>query len=435
MASEYQIIFIFILFLALLGVGMAVPFAILLPGLVYLYWQGGLGALHGMGLASWGSMDSYTLTAIPLFVLMAEVLQGSGLGLRVYGGLSQLVRKVPGGLLQTNIAGCAVFAAVSGSSIATAAAIGKVALPQLKARGYDMRMATGTLAAGGTLGILIPPSIAMIVYATFTETSVAKLFMAGVVPGIVLTLLFMVYVAVAAMIKPGIAPREEGVLTRDVVLRALIDVVPFMLLIAGIMGAIYTGVATPTEAAAAGCIFALIIARIFGELPWKEFLACLKRSTLAVSNILFITYAAFIFSYAMSYGGVGEEVTKFIIGLHLNKYEFFIALLILFTLLGALVESLGMIVITVPLLYPLLASYGIDPVWFGIILVVFIEMGQITPPIGINLFVIQSIARGNLSDVVMGTLPFHLLMFLLLVMLVVWPELALWLPGHVSGKH
>jgi C4-dicarboxylate transporter DctM subunit len=220
-----------------------------------------------------------------------------------------------------------------------------------------------------------------------------------------------------------------------VVLRALIDVVPFMLLIAGIMGAIYTGVATPTEAAAAGCIFALIIAHIFGELPWKEFLACLKRSTLAVSNILFITYAAFIFSYAMSYGGVGEEVTKFIIGLHLNKYEFFIALLILFTLLGALVESLGMIVITVPLLYPLLASYGIDPVWFGIIVVVFIEMGQITPPIGINLFVIQSIARGNLSDVVMGTLPFHLLMFLLLIMLVVWPELALWLPGHISGKH
>ncbi|MDB5860702.1 MAG: dicarboxylate transporter subunit DctM [Ramlibacter sp.] len=434
MAAEYQIIFIFILFIGLLGVGMAVPFAILLPGLVYLYWQGGIGALHGMGLASWGSMDSYTLTSIPLFVLMAEVLQGSGLGLRVYSGLSQLVRKVPGGLLQTNVAGCAVFAAVSGSSIATAAAIGKVALPQLHARGYDMRLATGSLAAGGTLGILIPPSIAMIVYATFTETSVAKLFMAGVVPGIVLTLLFMAYVAVTALIKPSVAPREEGVLTRQVVLKALVDVVPFMLLILGIMGAIYTGIATPTEAAAAGCIFALVIARVFGQLPWSEFLQCLKRSTLAVSNILFITYAAFIFSYAMSYAGVGEEVTRFIIGLHLNKFEFFLALLILFTLLGALVESLGMIVITVPLLYPLLASYGIDPVWFGIIVVVFIEMGQITPPIGINLFVIQSISRGSLADVVLGTVPFHLLMFLLLLMLVAWPELALWLPGRISGR-
>jgi tripartite ATP-independent transporter DctM subunit len=434
MAGEYQIIFIFILFIGLLGVGMSVPFAILLPGLVYLCWQGGIGALHGMGLASWGSMDSYTLTSIPLFVLMAEVLQGSGLGLRVYSGLSQLVRKVPGGLLQTNVAGCAVFAAVSGSSIATAAAIGKVALPQLRARGYDMRLATGSLAAGGTLGILIPPSIAMIVYATFTETSVAKLFMAGVVPGIVLTLLFMAYVAVAALIKPGITPREEGVLSRAVVLKALIDVVPFMLLIVGIMGAIYTGVATPTEAAAAGCIFALIIARIFGDLPWREFLQCLKRSTLAVSNILFITYAAFIFSYAMSFAGVGEEITRFIIGLNLNKFEFFLALLVLFTALGALVESLGMIVITVPLLYPLLAKYGIDPVWFGIIVVLFIEMGQITPPIGINLFVIQSISRGKLSDVVMGTIPFHLLMFVLLLLLVAWPELALWLPGRISGR-
>jgi tripartite ATP-independent transporter DctM subunit len=327
-----------------------------------------------------------------------------------------------------------VFAAVSGSSIATAAAIGKVALPQLEARGYDRRLATGSLAAGGTLGILIPPSIAMIVYATFTETSVAKLFMAGVMPGVLLTFLFMAYVAVAAVLRPGIAPREDSVLSSQVVLRALIDVVPFMLLILGIMGTIYTGVATPTEAAAAGCLFALVIARMFGELPWREFLACLKRSTLAVSNILFITYAAFIFSYAMSFAGVGEEVTRFIIGLHLNKIEFFIALLILFTLLGALVESLGMIVITVPLLYPLLANYGIDPVWFGIIVVVFIEMGQITPPIGINLFVIQSISRGKLSDVVMGTMPFHLLMFLLLVMLVVWPEIALWLPGRISGR-
>jgi C4-dicarboxylate transporter, DctM subunit len=432
--GDFQIVLIFALFLGLLATGMSVPFAILLPGLAYLYLNGGTPALHGLGLASWGSMDSYTLTAIPLFVLMAELLQGSGLGMRVYTGLSQLVRKVPGGLLQTNIAGCAMFAAVSGSSIATAASIGKVALPQLASRKYDPRLASGSLAAGGTLGILIPPSIAMIVYATFTETSVAKLFMAGVIPGIVLTVLFMVYVAVAAVIKPEIAPREEGSLTREIVLRSLVDVVPFMLLILGILGTIYTGVATPTEAAAAGCLFALVLACVFGKLPWSEFLDCLKRSTLVVANILFITYAAFIFSYAMSYAGVGEKVTEFIIGLHLNKAEFFVALLILFTALGALVESLGMIVITVPLLYPLLASYGIDPVWFGIIVVLFIEMGQITPPIGINLFVIQSISRGKLSDVVLGTVPFHLLMFVLLLMLVMWPELALWLPAHVSGR-
>ena len=199
------------------------------------------------------------------------------------------------------------------------------------------------------------------------------------------------------------------------------------------MAAIYTGVATPTEAAAAGCIIALVLAAMFGNLSWTIFNDSLRRSMLAVSNILFITYAAFIFSFAMSFAGVGEEVTAFIVGLHLSKMQFFFALLVLFTVLGALVESLGMIVITVPLLYPLLSNYGIDPVWFGIIVVVFIEMGQITPPIGINLFVIQSIARGKLSDVVMGTVPFHLIMFVLLLMLVVWPDLALWLPGQVSG--
>jgi tripartite ATP-independent transporter DctM subunit len=264
---------------------------------------------------------------------------------------------------------------------------------------------------------------------------VAKLFMAGVVPGIVLTLLFMAYVAVAAMLKPALAPTEAGEpLSRAAVLRALVDVVPFMLLILGILGAIYTGLATPTEAAGAGCIFAFVIARLFGTLDRQVLLGCLKRSTLAVSNILFITYAAFVFSYALSYAGVGERITGFIVGLHLSKLAFFVALLLLFTALGALVESLGMIVITVPLLFPLLAGYGIDPVWFGIIVVIFVEMGQITPPIGINLFVIQSIARGSLSDVVMGTIPFHLLMFLLLGLLVAWPELALWLPARLSGR-
>lgn len=434
MGGEYLIVVIFALFIGLLATGLAVPYAILLPGVLYLYLEGGIGALHGLGITTWGSMDAYTLTAIPLFVLMAELLQGSGVGMRMYGGLSRLVSRIPGGLLQTNIAGCAVFAAVSGSSIATAASIGQVALPELKARKYDARLATGSLAAGGTLGILIPPSIAMIVYATFTETSVAKLFMAGVVPGIVLTAMFMLYVAIKAMVHPHTAPAETGRLTSQMVLRALVDIVPVLLLILGIMGAIYTGIATPTEAAAAGCLLAVAIAAVYGDLTWAEFAASLKRSTLMVSNILFITYAAFVFSYAMSYAGVGEALTEFIVDMNLSKTGFFIALLILFTALGALVESLGMIVITVPLLYPLLATYGIDPVWFGVVVVLFIEMGQITPPIGINLFVIQSIARGNLSDVVVGTIPFHLLMFLLLLMLVVWPELALWLPNHISGN-
>ncbi|NKJ48528.1 C4-dicarboxylate ABC transporter [Burkholderia sp. SG-MS1] len=434
MMAHLQIAITFVLFLGLLGAGMAVPFAILVPALVYLFMQGGVAAFSGIGLTSWGSMDSYTLTAIPLFILMAECIQASGLGFRVYGGLARLFRRMPGGLIQTNIIGCALFAAVSGSSIATAAAVGNVALPQLGARNYDRKLSTGSLAAGGTLGILFPPSIALIVYGTFTETSVAKLFMAGVAPGVLLTLMFMLYVGIRTMVRPDLVEQQERGSQRIAwVVRALCDVLPLGILIGGVLGAIYAGIATPTEAAAVGCIAAVVICRLFATFTLHTFFASLKRSTLIVGNIIFITYSAFIFSYAMSYAGVGEEITSFIVGLHLTKPEFFLALLILYTALGALIESLGMIVITVPLLAPVLSGYGIDPIWFGIVVVMFIEMGQITPPIGINLFVIQSISKGSITEVVQGTIPFHLIMFILLALLMMFPQIALWLPTRMIG--
>ena len=267
MSADYQIILIFVLFIGLLAVGMTVPFAILLPGMVYLYWKGGIGALHGLGLASWGSMDSYTLTSIPLFVLMAEILQGSGLGLRVYNGLSSWCARCRAACLQTNVAGCAVFAAVSGSSIATAAAIGKVALPQLEARGYDARLATGSLAAGGTLGILIPPSIAMIVYAHLHRNLGGQAVHGGRGAGHRADADVHGLCGVRRADASGHRTARGGRARRAACLQALVDVVPFMLLIVGIMGAIYTGVATPTEAAAAGCIFALVIARCSATCP------------------------------------------------------------------------------------------------------------------------------------------------------------------------
>jgi C4-dicarboxylate transporter DctM subunit len=434
MIAHLELAVTFLLFLGLLGAGMAVPFAILVPALAYLYMQGGVAAFGGIGLTSWGSMNSYTLTAIPLFILMAECIQASGLGYRVYGGLARLFRRMPGGLIQTNLIGCALFAAVSGSSIATAAAVGNVALPQLNARRYDRKLSTGSLAAGGTLGILFPPSIALIVYGTFTETSVAKLFMAGVVPGIMLTTLFVIYVAVRALLRPELVEAPDETPTRLAILvRALCDVLPLGLLVGGVLGAIYAGLATPTEAAAVGCVAALVICRVFATLTWQTLATSLRRATLIVGNIIFITYAAYIFSYAMTFAGVGEEVTSFIVGLHLSKPQFFIALLILYTVLGALIESLGMIVITVPLLAPVLQSYGIDPVWFGVVVVMFIEMGQITPPIGINLFVIQSISKGSITEVVQGTIPFHLIMFVLLALLMAFPQIALWLPTRMIG--
>lgn len=429
MTPGVELVFILCVFVALLCLGMTIPFAITVPSVLYLVMHAGLPGLKGLGLVTWGSMNSFTLTAIPLFILMAEILQESQLSLRVYRGLSKLVSWMPGGLLQTNIAGCAIFSAISGSSVVTAASIGRVALPELERRKYSPRLSAGSLAAGGTLGILIPPSIAMIVYGTFTETSVAKLFMAGVVPGLLLTAMFMIYIAAHALMDPSVGPKEQGARNAGELWAAVVDVFPFLVLIGGTIGSIYTGLVTPTEAAAVGCMLATVIAKIWGKSDFGVFKRALQSTTRVCGNILFIVYAAFLFSYAISYAGVGEQITEFLIGLKLSKMAFFVALFVLYTVLGCLVESLGMIVVTVPLLYPVLLQYGIDPIWFGVILVVFIEMGQISPPIGINLFVIQGIWKGKLSDVVMGTIPFHLIMFVLLILLVIFPDIAMWLPS------
>jgi C4-dicarboxylate transporter, DctM subunit len=433
MSPEIQLLVVTVLFLGLLTAGMAVPFAITIPALVYLLLQGGLPALNSLGLVSWGSMNSFVLTTVPLFMFMAEILSVSGLSNRIYSGLEKLVARLPGGLLQTNIAGCAIFASVSGSSIATAASIGGVALPQLIARKYNRALAAGSLAAGGTLGILIPPSFPMIIYGTFTETSVPKLFIAGIIPGLVMTALFMLYIGIHAKLDPSVAPQEPG--TRDirVLIRAIGDVTPFFALIAVTLGGLYFGYVTTTEAAVIGCIMSIGLGGALGDLNVRKLIQAMHSTIYFTGNILFLILAAYIFSVALSFGGVGEKVTEFIVGLNLSKFEFYIALFILFTILGCLIESLGMIVITVPLLFPVLGTYGIDPILFGVVLVIFVELGQISPPIGINLFVIQSIWEGKLSEVVIGTIPFHLIMFVVLGMVIFWPELALWLPARMSN--
>jgi tripartite ATP-independent transporter DctM subunit len=429
-SPELQLVVTIVLFLLLLTAGMAVPFAILVPALVYLLMQGGWPALNSLGLVSWGSMNSFTLTAVPLFMLMAEILRVSGLSVRIYSGLAKLVARLPGGLLQTNIAGCAIFASVSGSSIATAASIGSVALPQLVRRGYRRPMAAGSLAAGGTLGILLPPSFGMIVYGTFTETSVPKLFLAGLLPGLLMTLLFMLYISVYARLVPAVAPKEQGPQSLAELGRALLDVLPFAVLITVTLGGIYAGLVTTTEGATIGCLCAIVLGTLWGNLTPALFLQALRSTVKFAGNILFIIFSAFVFSYAVSFAGVGEELTDWVVGLGLSKLEFFLALFILYTILGCLIESIGMIVITVPLIFPILSNYDIDPILFGVVLVLFVELGQISPPIGINLFVIQSIWDGKLSDVVRGTIPFHLIIFVVLALVILWPTVALWLPHH-----
>jgi tripartite ATP-independent transporter DctM subunit len=434
LGPELQIIIVTLIFLSLLTAGMAVPFAIAVPAIIYLLMQGGFQALNGLGLMSWGSMNTFALTAVPLFMFMADILSASGLSNRIYNGLAKLVAPLPGGLLQTNIAGCAIFASVSGSSIATAASIGGVALPQLTSRNYHRALAAGSLAAGGTLGILIPPSFPMIIYGTFTETSVPKLFIAGVIPGLIMTALFMLYISVHAKLVPSVAPKEQGARNLYEVIHALADIAPFVVLIAGTLGGLYFGVVTTTEAAVIGCFLSILLGFLFGDLNWRKLVEAMHSTVNFSGNILFLIFAAYVFSYAISFAGIGEKLTEFIVGMKLTTFQFYAVLFVLFTVLGCLIESLGMIVITVPLLFPILGRYGIDPILFGVILVIYIELGQISPPIGINLFVIQSIWDGKLSEVVYGTIPFHLIMFVVLIMVMVWPELALWLPQQMSGK-
>lgn len=415
-------------FLLLLASGIAIPFAIGASALLFLYLDGGVHAFRALGLVVWGSSTGFALTAIPLFILMAEFLVKSGVSERVYAGLARLLHRVPGGLLQSNIAGSALFAAISGSSVTTAAALGTVALPQLERQNYDMRMAYGSLAAGGTLGILIPPSIAMILYGAFTELSIAKLFMAGMVPGIVLAALFSIYIAVAAILRPHVAPRGSAAATSISVVGALIALAPFAVLIVLVLGGIYLGAMTPTEAGAVGALLSLAISVVWGSLGWRGFADAVMGAVEVSCSLLFIVIAAFIFSYAVERAGIGRAVAEWLVSMDLPRGGFLLAMLAIYVVLGCVIDGVGMMVLTVPLVFPTLLALGIDPIWFGVAMVILIELGQITPPLGLNLFVIHGISHRPLSEVVYGVLPYYAIMLMFLVVIYVFPGLVTWLP-------
>jgi len=433
MSELTQIGLVAVIFLVLLIGGMWIPFAISIAAILYILIASGVPGLYGLGLVSWGSTYSFILTAIPLFVLMTELLLVSGLSTRVYRGVNHLVRFLPGGLLQTNIAGSAMFAAISGSSVATAAAIGSIALPQLKERNYSDGMSAGTVVAGGTLGILIPPSIAFIIYGMFTDTSIARLFLAGVLPGIVLMLLFMLYVAVMSLLRPGIAPKGDARQSGGVPWSSIFhDLFPVSSLILLIMGSLYLGFATPTEAAAVGACLAFVIAKVWGHLDWGRFRLALRKTVHISATILFIVYSAYLFSYAVGMVGLADEIGDMLRAWGLNELEFLLIIIVMYTLLGMLMDSIGMIVITIPILAPIVMfDYGLDPIWFGVLVVVLIELGQITPPAGLNLFVVKSVSPMSLGKIIKGSLPFCIFLYMLIALLIVFPELALWLPSQM----
>jgi tripartite ATP-independent transporter DctM subunit len=389
----------------------------------------------------WNINTSFVLVAIPLFVLMGEILERSGLTERMYRALSKWLNPLPGGLMHSNIAACAVFAAVSGSSVATAATISSVALPAFRTRRYDERLVVGSLAAGGTLGILIPPSINMIIYGVLMEESIGRLYIAGVVPGLLLTALFMVVIAVAAIFWPRVAPREQAAPWRERLL-GLVTMLPFGLLILLVLGTIYLGVATPTEAAAFGATAALVMAIANRQVNVSMLRTVLMNTATTTSMILLIVTAAFLLNFALVILGVPAAMSRTVSGLGLGPVSMVAALIVFYLVLGTFMDGLSMVVTTLPIILPVLRALHIDLVWFGIILVILTEAALISPPEGLNLYVLHGLrqrtegasSRATIMDVYVGVLPFLAAMVVTLALVVAFPQIALWLPSLMKGK-
>ena len=391
-----------------------------------------------IGAVIYNTAHSYVLAAVPLFLLMGELVYGSGLSQRLYSGVSKWTGVVPGGLLHSNIVSCSLFAAVSGSSVATAATVGSVAYPEQSARGYSRGLITGSLAAGGTLGILIPPSITMIIYGSFVSASVGKLFMGGVIPGIILSLMFMLYIGTISLLNPRLVEPRQVLTTRYFVnaITAFRDIWPILLIMVTIFGGIYGGVFTPTEAAAVACVESILLAAVHSKLNFailkKASLSALKTSAM----VSFIIIGAQILAMALSMLKIPAQLTQIIAGWELNRLMVWFFVVIMYLILGCLMDGISMMLLTLPVTFPLLINaLGFDPIWFGVLLVLLVECGLITPPVGINVYVIHGISGGtNIMEVFKGVIPFFICMIILLVILTFIPELVLWLPGLMLGR-
>lgn len=398
---------------------------------VFMLWlsRGDIG-LSSIPSVIWNTANSYILIAVPMFLLLGEIILRSGVSAYFYRGVSAMMGRTPGGLLHANIIACGLFSAISGSSVATAAAVGTVAIPEMVKRGYRPRIVFGSLAAGGTLGILIPPSIVMILYGALVEESVTKLFMAGLIPGIVMSGLFMAYLAWHAWRWPEDVPAREPAMPWGERLRHGMHVLPIMLVFLAVLGSMYFGIATPTEAAVVGVLGSIVLAKAYGGLTIAVFLDALLATVRTTAMVLFIIIGAQILSNALTYTGVSRGVSEWIVGMHLGPMMLFLALVVLYLFLGCFVDGVSMIYITLPVLFPVVIAAGFDPIWFGVVLTILIELGQITPPVGLNLFTIHGISGGApFSEVALGSIPFVFVMLFMILLLAAWPGMALWLPS------
>src|SRR3954471_1746685 len=384
-----------------------------------------------MAVTIWGSASSWTLTALPLFIGMGGVLCRTRLSQDMFRGLAPWMQRLPGRLLHTNVVGCAIFAAVSGSSAATCATIGKMSLPELAKRGYPDRMAIGSLAGAGTLGLLIPPSIIMIVYGVTADVSISQLFIGGVIPGIVLAGIFSLYIAGWSLKNAHLIPPPDAPMTFAEKLRESRSLIPVVLLIMAVLGSIYAGIATATEAAGLGVLGSLVISAAQGSMSWATFKESLMGGTRLYCMIALILAGASFLTLSMGYIGLPRHLAEWIATLGLSKFGLILALTAFYVILGCFLDGISMVVLTMGVIMPTVQKAGIDPLWFGIFIVIVVEMAQVTPPVGFNLFVLQGMTKREIGTIARAAFPFFLLMVAMVVLLYAVPQLATFLPEQM----
>ncbi len=421
-----------VVLIVLLGLGTPIAFCLGFLGAAGILAFLDIGVLYQIAEIAADSGTSLFLLTLPLFVLMAEVVSFSGLGDDIYTAAHDWLSWLPGGLAISSIATCTGFAAISGSSPATAATVGLVSIPEMIKRGYNRYLAVGSIAAGGTLGILIPPSITMIIYGIITEVSIGKLFIAGIIPGIILALILSLSVAIAVKMKPGLAPRVEGV-SWSQRFASLKRVWAFVILAISIIGSIYAGIATPTESAAIGATLAIIIALIYRRLTVAAIHGALLRTVGVTAMIMFLVIGGNVMAFLLSTLSIPQYVTEAVNVLQLSKWAIMAIINVILIVMGCLLDPMAIMVISLPILFPIVMELGFDPVWFGIVITINVEMGMITPPVGLNLFILKGSVPGiSMKDIVGGSLPFLLLLLLGLVLIMAFPSLATWLPGRMG---
>lgn len=409
--------------------GAALGAALGLTGLLLLHFFAN-GATSLAVNAIWNVFNSFTLSAIPLFILLGEILLHSGISQRAYSAFKPVFARVPGGLLHTNITVCALFGAVSGSSLSTAAAVGSVAYPEMVKRGYDKAAVVGSLAGGGTLGLLIPPSLSFLIYGALTETSIGRLFISGIVPGLMVTGLFMGYILFACLRNPALYPKDDTRTPLLAILAGMLQIWPVVAMIVAIIGSIAFGYATPTESAGVGVVVAAVIAFVWGDLTPRKLVDSVMRSVLLFSSIGFVVLGATVLSQSASVLGVPQALLETVLAGALDKYTVLLIVVIVYLVLGCFFDGLSLMVMTLPIVFPLMTKLGFDPIWLGVIITIMIEIGQITPPVGLNLSVLTVLTKGEVSlgRAARAAVPYWVMLLLAVGILTLFPSIATFLP-------